>query len=134
MTIKQKLWNTFSRYIRMRDADESGYCECISCPKTLHWKEMDAGHFIPKSRGTYFYFNEDNVHAQCPACNRFGSMDTGYRYGEKLKMKIGVDMVKELESKSKSRPIMKLSKIQMNEIDKKYKLSIKQLQEFKNLD
>ena len=94
---KKYIWEKYvSPYIRQRDANFSGYCRCISCNKVRPWKEMDAGHFIRKSKGNSVYFLEDNIHAQCTDCNRFGSMETGHQYGENLKKKIGEKRFKEL--------------------------------------
>ena len=70
-TLKSNLWKVFSLYIRLRDADQWGYCECITCGKRHHYKDIDAGHFIPKSRGLSIYFMEENVNAQCRYCNSF---------------------------------------------------------------
>ena len=60
----------FSVYIRLRDADDNGNCRCCSCTKEGFWKEMDAGHFIPRQNKSTRY-HEKNVFAQCRKCNRF---------------------------------------------------------------
>jgi hypothetical protein len=60
----------FSKYIRLRDADSRGYCRCITCGRSEPWKEMDAGHFVSRDRKAVRW-DERNVHAQCPHCNRF---------------------------------------------------------------
>ena len=62
--LKDKLWKLFSQYIRLRDAEWNGNAPCISCGKVIFWKDLDAGHFIAKNCGNFFYFLEDNVHAQ----------------------------------------------------------------------
>ena len=62
----------FSEYIRLRDADKNGFCQCITCLRFFSWKEMDAGHFIQRDRFS-LRWDERNVHAQCPHCNRFRS-------------------------------------------------------------
>ena len=90
---KKNVWVTFSEYIRKRDADWRGNCECISCGTTKHWKEMDAGHFIHNTNACYF--NELNVNAQCGACNRFKHGNLHY-YKRNLENKIGTDAVKDL--------------------------------------
>ena len=94
---KARLWKLVSKYIRLRDADWRGDCQCISCGKIYQWDEMDAGHWIPKSRGNSMYFEEDNIHAQCRVCNRFGSHDTGYKFGKNLEKKIGKERMEELD-------------------------------------
>jgi hypothetical protein len=71
----------FSKYIRIRDADNNGYIRCISCGKIVHWKNADAGHFI-KRQHIALRFNEQNVNAQCKLCNCFEQgNDIGYAKG-----------------------------------------------------
>lgn len=91
---KTYLWDKIvSPYIRKRDLNFSGYGHCISCGKQITYENCDAGHFVPKSAGKFFYWNEDNIHAQCAGCNRFGSNDTGANYYKNLCSKIGKDKV-----------------------------------------
>jgi len=108
-TIKNKLWKIFSEYIRLRDAEWNGYASCISCGKVLFWKDLDAGHFISKNSGDYFYFLEENVNAQCNYCNRFlhGNL-LNYRRG--LINKIGQDEVDKLEYQSQLGVRLELNK------------------------
>ena len=58
----------FSKFIRLRDADENGIIRCISCGKPVFWKQSDAGHFI-KRQHKATRFNEKNANAQCKECN-----------------------------------------------------------------
>jgi Bacteriophage Lambda NinG protein len=67
-SIKKKAWSAFSRFIRIRDADESGNCKCITCGAIKPIKEMQAGHFIG-GRNNAVLFSEFGVHAQCYGCN-----------------------------------------------------------------
>jgi hypothetical protein len=60
------LW--FSRFIRLRDSDENGYCKCITCNTVLYWKSMDNGHYV-KRQHQGARFHEKNCHAQCKVCN-----------------------------------------------------------------
>lgn len=60
----------FSRFIRLRDADENGICTCITCGIKRHWKQIDSGHWI-KRQHQATRFNEYNCHAQCKRCNGF---------------------------------------------------------------
>ena len=70
--LKKKCWEIFSRYIRMRDSIRTHGSitdgKCVTCGKLLPWKQMDAGHFIPRYYGTTL-FDERNVHLQCKHCN-----------------------------------------------------------------
>lgn len=62
---KRLLWKLFSEYIRRRDRGR-----CCTCGKVGAWKEMHAGHFIKAGSSPLpLYFDEQNVHCQCPNCN-----------------------------------------------------------------
>lgn len=80
-TLIRKLDEVFSRYIRLRDADEHGYIRCISCGKIHHFSEMDCGHFINRSHMATRY-DEQNCNGQCRSCNRFDEGNNiGYTRG-----------------------------------------------------
>lgn len=82
------LWDMFSLYIRLRDADENGICRCFTCGVYRHYKKIDCGHGIPRQhKGTFL--NEKNNHAQCKHCNGFEGgkreeykVEMDKRYGE----------------------------------------------------
>lgn len=59
----------FSDYIRKKSIVNAGMVECITCHKLVHWKEADAGHFIPRGN-LRTRWDERNVHCQCRECNR----------------------------------------------------------------
>jgi hypothetical protein len=69
--LKKKLWKIFSEYIRRRDADENGMVKCFTCPKVDHWKNLQAGHYIPQSIALSLVFHEKNVHQQCAGDNLY---------------------------------------------------------------
>lgn len=96
-TLKRKLDDIFSIYIRKRDANVSGFCRCISCGAVHHWKEVDCGHYVNRSHmGTRY--SERNCNAQCRKCNRFDEGNNiGYTRG--LINKYGVKILAELEVK-----------------------------------
>ena len=70
--VKKDVWDIFSRYIRMRDCLETTGCSswglCITCHKRIHFKLLQAGHFIP-GRHNANLFSERGTHAQCYNCN-----------------------------------------------------------------
>jgi len=71
-TVRKKAWTWFSRYIRLRDTIAKGvgeYVPCVTCGSMKHWKEQQAGHFIPQAQGNSVRFDERNVHTQCYRCN-----------------------------------------------------------------
>jgi len=74
----------FSRYIRMKDADQYGRCKCVTCGKMSVWNDkMDAGHFISR-KDWPTRFDTRNVHPQCSYCNRYceGKIPEYYQYME----------------------------------------------------
>ena len=93
--LKKKLWKLFSEYIRKSNANFQEYVTCVTCPITKHWKEMQAGHFIP-GRHNSILFDERNVHVQCYGCNvhKQGNTVKYFRFMEK---KYGHKVIKELE-------------------------------------
>ncbi len=128
---KKTAWDYFSLFIRLRDADKDGYCYCITCGARRYYKDfMDAGHFVPKGIGEYFYFNEDNVHAQCRSCNGFkgGKRDV---YRAELIKKIGKDKVEELERLEKERPITKRTLKDYEKLKNKYRKKFNKLKKQK---
>ena len=86
-------WELFSRYIRMKGADENGMTECYTCEKKFHWKKLFAGHFHHGKLD----FDERNVHKQCNRCNSSlflrGNLNI---YGTKLAQEIGAEGMKQL--------------------------------------
>ena len=107
---KHTLDTVFSRYIRLRDADENGYCTCITCQKTLPWSDVDAGHFVSRARLSTRY-NEKNVNAQCRHCNRFCA-GMQYEHGKAIDKKHGAGTADSLVALSS-----KLSKLTQTDYD-----------------
>lgn len=56
------------RVVRIKAADDNGYCSCVTCGKTSPWQEMQGGHFISRTY-TAHKLDEENIHPQCPGCN-----------------------------------------------------------------
>ena len=52
----------------MESADDNGICQCVTCGKRDHYKNMDAGHFVPGRRQSIVLV-EGNIHVQCKHCN-----------------------------------------------------------------
>jgi len=57
----------FSKHIRSKDAVD-GIAECVTCSLRKPWKELQAGHFVSRSKHALRYA-ERNVHVQCYRCN-----------------------------------------------------------------
>ncbi len=123
---KTKIDKVFHEYIRRRDADNNtGYCNCITCQKPIHFTESDGGHFISRGRLATRY-DERNVKSQCRKCNRF---DFGRQY--EYSLALGEQLSEELLIKS--REICKLSDDEWLDIFNNYNtklIEIKKLQNF----
>ena len=112
-----KLDKVFSEYIRRRTENENGVVKCCTCPKSYHWKWMDAGHFIDRGHMATRWA-EMNVHAQCQKCNRLlnGNMK---QYKLFLLQEYGPDTIRILTDLGRS--TMKYTQADVNELVKEYK-------------
>ena len=54
--------------VRLKGADDYGFCNCVTCDKFYHYKDMQGGHFIPRGV-TATKLMEENIHPQCSHCN-----------------------------------------------------------------
>lgn len=77
----KKLDRIFSRYVRMKSADEGGTVSCVTCGKLDHWKDVHASHFVSR-RHMSVRFDERNVHPACVRCNvhLHGALDNYAKY------------------------------------------------------
>ncbi len=118
-TAKRKCWEAFSLYIRTRDKGI-----CISCGKQDEIKNVDSGHYIPKTAGLSIYFDERNNNAQCTGCNRFrhGNLPA---YALALRQKYGEGILEELDAKR--RQIKKYTVPEYQELTEHYKELLKGL-------
>lgn len=66
----------FSRYIRIREANNDGIVSCFTCQKLDKWTNMQCGHFIKRGE-TLLRWDVRNAKCQCPICNvsLYGNMD-----------------------------------------------------------
>lgn len=78
---KELAWKKTSIVVRRRYSDKLGFCQCVTCGDVKHWKEMQAGHFVP-GRTDSILFEETNIHVQCYSCNvcRSGSLIEYYQF------------------------------------------------------
>lgn len=64
----QDLDAIFSRYIRIKYADDAGLVKCFTCPKILHWTLIQNGHYASRKH-LGMRFMEADCRPQCPQCN-----------------------------------------------------------------
>lgn len=98
---KKKCWKVFSEWVRRKDADENGMTSCYSCGRVKHYKELQAGHLIPKSLGLSMYFEERAVRPQCYHCNINLSGNT-IPFSFKIVKEYGAGILEELEALSRT--------------------------------
>lgn len=89
--LKKKLWKLVSEYVRRRD-----FGVCFTCGAKKHWRQMQAGHFIPKKIcGADLYFDERNIHCQCFRCN-INLGGNGAIYAQNMRKRYGDEFVNEI--------------------------------------
>ena len=84
------------KYVRLKAADENGYCQCVTCGKVGHWKELQGGHYIPRGNQSTKIL-EENIHPQCVHCNHFDKENAKIAYTRWMDNYYGVEFVRELE-------------------------------------
>jgi hypothetical protein len=94
--LKEICWKWFSKFIRQREADWRGYASCITCGVVKHWKELQAGHFIPGRRNAIL-FHEKGCHQQCYRCN-VPLKGNPRAYDKFMRQKYGAKVIRDLEA------------------------------------
>ena len=115
----KKLDTVFSQYTRLSNADNNGYCTCVTCNKTFHWKQIQAGHFMSRKHYS-IRWDERNVKPQCVACNV-------YRAGEQYKYSLflGKELANVLYLQSKE--IVKFTNYELEDMINDYSEKLKKL-------
>ena len=122
---KNKIDKVFHEYIRRRDADNNtGNCDCISCGKTIHFSESDAGHFISR-KYLITRYDERNVKAQCRKCNRF-------EYGRQYEYSIALGQELSQELLKTSRSIVKYTDADWQEIFEEFNDKLNEIKKKQN--
>jgi len=71
--LRKEALKAIQKLVRLKAADDNGYCSCVSCGVTKKWNDgMQGGHVIPKGSSSYWALVEENIHPQCVYCNQFG--------------------------------------------------------------
>jgi hypothetical protein len=97
--IVKELDKWFSLYIRLRKADHSGFCKCVTCGKVDHYKKMQCGHF--QSRRHYATrWDEENCQVQSYGCN-VGNQGEQFKFAKWLDDNYGEGKAEELERKAR---------------------------------
>lgn len=124
---KANAWTWFSRFIRLSHSVNGEYVVCYTCGKIHGIKEVDAGHFITRSKDSVL-FSENNCRPQCKKCNRF-QQGRSYDFEIKLIDEIGREKVEQLKELAKMpvhytvedyEQIASLYKFKVNNLQKEY--------------
>ena len=102
-TPRTKALDAIQKLVRLKAADDNGYCTCVTCNEMFKWSEMDGGHYIPKGCSSYWSLVEENVHPQCKGCNGFGMKygTAAQQYTLYMVDTYGREFVDEMERKKK---------------------------------
>ena len=129
--LDNKLWGIFSKYIRIRDANDNGIVICCTCGTPAYWNQgIDAGHFIQRNR-LHTKYDEHNVWGQCARCNRF---DSGRQFvmGQHIDKKCGPGTAAGLLLKSQMRG--KLGRMWYEMMIVEYREKLKKLAKEKGIE
>ena len=120
--IVKELDAIFSKFIRLRDADNKWMCICITCWEILHWKKIQCWHFL--SRSNYKYRrDENNCFPQDVACNIYKSWNY-IAYTLKMIKMFWEDRVKEMQE---DKELVKISTPELREKIEYYKEKVNAL-------
>lgn len=90
------------KLVRMKAADNNGFCKCVTCGKSHHYKEMQGGHFIER-RKISVKLVEENINPQCEYCNQWGMKQAScvLAYNDWMVEMHGAQFVEDLKRQSR---------------------------------
>jgi hypothetical protein len=99
--VRDELAVALQKLVRLKAADEYGFCACVTCNKRYHWKDMQGGHFIGRTKIATKVI-EENINPQCRHCNLRGMKQTSYvlKYRQWMVEMHGEDFVEWLRAES----------------------------------
>src|SRR5690606_6040437 len=103
---------------RIELADDKGYCRCCACGKAYHWKEMQGGHYVPRTK-TATKLVEYNINPLCVSCNKYRAEEARCPYSIWMIETYGYEYVKWLEAESRKEK--KYTRPEIEEIISQYK-------------
>ena len=129
--LKKELDKWFSLYIRLREANEYGYCQCITCNVVKHYKDgMQNGHFQSRKHLST-RFDEENCQNQCVKCNVY-AWGEQYKFSLALDSKYGEGKAEELQYLA--RTTLKISRVEYEEKISYYKSLVDKLKKEKGIE
>jgi len=128
--LKKELDKWFSLYIRLRESEEE-LCQCFTCGKVDHYKNMQNGHFQSRRFMATRYSEDGNCEIQCPKCNIFCGGEQ-FRFAMNLDAKYGEGTAQELEYLA--RTIVKFTRVDYEEKIAYYKSTVEKLKNDKGIE
>ena len=128
--LKKELDKWFSLFIRLRFATKEGVCQCVTCGKVAHYKEMHNSHFQSRKHLSTRW-NEQNCQVGCVKCNVFNYGEQ-YKFSIYLDGKYGEGTAKELEFLAKQ--ITKVSRSDYEENISYYKDAVEKIKKKKGIE
>ena len=130
--LKKELDTIFSVFIRLREANEYGYCQCHTCGVVRHYKDgMQNGHFQSRKHLSTRFSEDGNCEVQCVKCNVYGWGEQ-YLFSLRLDAKYGEGRAEELEFLA--RTTLKISRAEYEEKISYYKNLVSNLKEEKGIE
>lgn len=115
--LKKDLDSIFSKYIRLKDADDDGYVKCFTSGVVKYWKEIQAGHFQSR-RHLNTRWDEMNVKPQTMAENMY-NQGNQYTFGLNLDKLYGDGTADELVIKAQK--LRKFDRLELEQMIRDYK-------------
>lgn len=113
----------YSKYIRLKYADENGHVACFTCNTITHWTAIQNGHFI-KRQFKMLRFNDKNCHPQCVNCNKWLQGNDAV-YEKKIIEKYGMNTLLWLKANKKNR---KYARYELMALIKHYEEEVKKME------
>jgi hypothetical protein len=130
--LKKELDTIFSVYIRLREANEYGYCQCFTCGVVRHYKDgMQNGHFQSRKHLSTRFSEDGNCEVQCVSVMFFVGVSSTF-FGIDLDAKYGEGRAEELEFLA--RTTLKISRAEYEEKISYYKNLVSNLKEEKGIE
>lgn len=91
-------WKIVSEIVRKSRIVNFYAAPCFTCGKLLHWKDLQAGHYIHGGTDCWSLldFCFDNLRPQCVRCNKYLNGNLGI-YGQRLEAEIGPEKMQDLK-------------------------------------
>lgn len=123
--LKRETAKDLQKAIRLESADRNGECQCVTCGKRYHWKEIQAGHFV-SGRSNGVLFDERGIHPQCVSCNMFrnGNQEAYFQF---MLSRFGQSVIDELLANR--RKVVQFSRAELNAMRSGYRDRIKKRME-----